>query len=253
MVVARKGPDVAFKLRKEFDDDGIGVLRDKVALGHFKLIALEGAASGHQLIARAGSEDEKIRFEPFPFDAVAGLRAVDVNAHHAGALQRAAGFLGALEKQTVQNFARINHDGMGHFEGGVMLLAADELDGVDELFGIGIVEQEREALDGFVSESSAAGFLPGEMLVKKIYLVAGSRELLATHSAGGPAAYDCNFGHRSFVIPVCVLSLRTMPPGPVMRELETKAFQNATPLGDGEDHQAETSEEYSTECGGCQG
>jgi hypothetical protein len=108
---------------------------------------------------------------------------------------------------------------MRHFEGGAMFLAAYKFDGMNELFGIRIVEQEREALDGFVCESSAAGLFPGEVLVKKMDFVTGASELLATHCAGGPAANDCNFGHS-------VLSLyrsRTQSdthhaPGPVMRD-----------------------------------
>src|SRR5690242_18676496 len=84
---------------------------------------------------------------------------------------------------------------MRHLERCAMFLAADELDGVNELLGIRIVEQERETLDGFVGESAAAGLFPCEVLVKKVYFVTRKSELLATHCAGGPAANDCNFGH----------------------------------------------------------
>jgi len=59
-----------------------------------------------------------------------------------------------------------------------------------------IVEQEREALDGFVSETASTGLFPSEVLVKKINFVTGASELLATHCAGGPAANDCNFCHN---------------------------------------------------------
>ena len=88
-----------------------------------------------------------------------------------------------------------------------MFLAADEVDGMNQLFGIRIVEQEREALDGFVGESAAAGFFPGEVLVKEIYFVTGAGELLAAHCAGGPAANNCNFGHT------CVRTLRVFGDG----------------------------------------
>src|SRR5437763_485069 len=231
VVVARKGPNVAFKLRKKFDEDGIGVLRDEVALGHFQFVALERPASGHQLISRAGREDKKIRFVPFSLDAITRLGPFDVHTHHAGALQRAAGFLRAVEQQAVQHLSRVNHDGVRHFEDGAMFLAANELNGVNELLGIRIVEQERETLDGFVGESAAAGLLPREMLVKKIHFVTGASELLATHCAGGSAANDCNFGHS-------LLSLyrsRTQSDaqhalGPVMKEIERQRHpKNATP------------------------
>ena len=196
MVVARKRPDVTFKLGKKFDDDGIAVLRDEIALSHFELVALERAAARHKLIARARREDEKIGFVPFAFDAIARFGAIDVHTHDARALQRAASFLGAFEQEAVQDFSRINHDGMRHFECGAMFLTADEFDGVNQLFWIGIVEQKREALDGFVGESAAAGFFPGEVLVKKIYFVTGAGQLLATHCTGRPAANDCNFSHN---------------------------------------------------------
>ena len=231
MVVARKRPNVAFKLRKKFDEDGIGVLRDEVALGHFQFVALERPASGHQLISRASREDKKIRFVPFSLDAITRLGPFDVHTHHAGALQRAAGFLRAVEQQAVQHLSRVNHDGVRHFEDGAMFLAANELDGVNELLGIRIVEQERETLDGFVGESAAAGLFPREMLVKKIHFVTGASELLATHCAGGSAANDCNFGHS-------LLSLyrsRTKSDaqhalGPVMKEIERQRHpKNATP------------------------
>ena len=113
-------------------------------------VALEGAASRDELIARACGEHEKIRFMPFAFDTEARLRPIDVNAQHARLLHFTAGGLGALEKQAIQHFSGINHDGMRHFESCVMLLAADELDGVNQFLGTGIVEQEGEALDGFV-------------------------------------------------------------------------------------------------------
>jgi hypothetical protein len=125
---------------------------------------------------------------------------------------------------------------------------------MNELLGIRIVEQEREALDGFVGKAATAGLFPGEVLVKKIYFVTGTRELLAAHCAGGPSANDCNFGHS-------VLSLYRSraqsdaqhASGPVMKEIRERAFEERHPLGDGEDHQAKTSEEYSTEYGCRQG
>jgi len=84
---------------------------------------------------------------------------------------------------------------MLHFERRAMLLAADQLDGMNKLFRIGIVQQEREALDGFVSEAAAAGFFPRQVLVIEIYLVTRASKLLAARGPGGPAAYDCNLRH----------------------------------------------------------
>src|SRR5215467_15444219 len=82
MVVAREGPDVAFKLWKKFDGDGIGDLRDEVALGHFQLVTLERAASRHELIASARGEDQKFRVVPFPFETITGLARFFFHAQH---------------------------------------------------------------------------------------------------------------------------------------------------------------------------
>src|ERR1700719_431306 len=96
----------------------------------------------------------------------------------------AAGVLGTVEKHAVQNHARINNDGVAHFQFGALFVAGDELDGVNQFFWIGIVEKKRKALNGFMGEAAAARFLPGEMLVENIDGVAGASELFATHGAG---------------------------------------------------------------------
>ena len=76
-----------------------------------------------------------------------------------------------------------------------MFFAADQLDGIHQFFRIGIIEQEREALDCLVRQAAAAGFFPRQMLVKKIDLVARARELFTTHRAGRSAADDRYLGH----------------------------------------------------------
>src|SRR5258708_30030375 len=84
---------------------------------------------------------------------------------------------------------------MGHLERGAMLLAADQLDGVHQFLGIGIIKQEGEALNGLVRQAAAAGLFPRQVLVKKFDRVARARELFATHCAGRSAADDCYLGH----------------------------------------------------------
>src|SRR5882724_12520707 len=108
----------------------------------------------------------------------------------------AACVLGTFQKHAVQNHARINDDRVAHFEFGALLVAGDELDGVDQFFWIGIVEKKREALNGFVGEAAAAGFLPREMLVKNVDGVAGAGELFATHCSGRTAADNYDFSHQ---------------------------------------------------------
>ena len=40
MIAAREGPDVAFEMGEEFYGDGVGGLRNEIALGHFQFVAL---------------------------------------------------------------------------------------------------------------------------------------------------------------------------------------------------------------------
>jgi len=118
-------------LRQEFDGDGVGVLRHEVALRHFQLVALERAAARDKLVARPRCEDEKIGFVPFAFDREPRLGSFDVHAQHAGPLHLAAGGLCAIQQEAVQHLSRIDHNGMLHFERRAMLLAADQLDGMN--------------------------------------------------------------------------------------------------------------------------
>jgi hypothetical protein len=76
-----------------------------------------------------------------------------------------------------------------------MIFAADQLDGIHEFFWIRIIKQEREALNGFVRQTAAAGFFPRQMLVKKVDRVACARELFTAHRAGRSSADDRYLGH----------------------------------------------------------
>jgi len=76
-----------------------------------------------------------------------------------------------------------------------LLFAADQLDGIHEFFWVGIIEQKREALNGFVRQPAAAWFFPCQVLVKKIDFVARASQLLATHRAGRSTADDRYLGH----------------------------------------------------------
>src|SRR3989440_6146180 len=84
---------------------------------------------------------------------------------------------------------------MRHFERGMMLFAADELDGIHQFFLVGIIEQEREALYSLVRQSAAAWFFPRQVLVKKTDFMARARELLTAHRARRSPADDCYLGH----------------------------------------------------------
>jgi hypothetical protein len=84
---------------------------------------------------------------------------------------------------------------VGHIQRGAMIVTADQFDGMNQFFGIGIVQQEGKALDGLVSEPAAARFFPGQMLVKKLNRMARPGQLLAAHRAGRSAADDRNVCH----------------------------------------------------------
>ena len=79
---------------------------------------------------------------------------------------------------------------MRHFQRGALIVAADELDRMNQFFGIRIIQQEREALDGFMGQSAAAGLFPCQVLVKNMDFVPRARELLTAHRAGRSAADD---------------------------------------------------------------
>ena len=195
MIAPRKRPDVSVEMRQKFDRDGVAGLWHEVTLRHLQLVPLQCPCFRNQLVARAGRKNQKISFLPFAIHAVARLRRSRVHAHYARPLHLAARIPRAIQEHAVQHRARIDHDRVGHFERGMLLLAADQLDGIHQFFGIGIIKQEREALNGFVRQSAATGFFPSQVLIKKMNLVARARELLTAHCAGRSAADDCYLGH----------------------------------------------------------
>src|ERR1700694_2477830 len=84
---------------------------------------------------------------------------------------------------------------MRHIERGVVLFAADQLDGIHQLLGIGIIKQEWKALNGLVRQPAAAGLFPRQVLVKKIDLVARARKLFTAHCPGRSPADDRYLSH----------------------------------------------------------
>ena len=132
--------------------------------------------SGNELIARSRRQHQKIRCPPFAFDAIARLRRRRIDAEDMRPLHLASGFRRAIQQHAVQHRARINDDRMRHVERRAMIVAADQLDGMHQFFRIRIVEQEREALDGFVREPAAARLLPRQVLVENIDRMSGARQ-----------------------------------------------------------------------------
>ena len=88
-------------------------------------------------------------------------------------------------------------------------------------------------------QAAAARFFPRQMLVKKFDFVARARKLFTAHCAGRSAADDCYLGHGS-------VSLRLSIPFPGGGMPVISSIGDGS-LGEGKDHQAKASEEYSTE------
>src|SRR5215470_11272672 len=101
MIATREGPDIAVKVRKELDDDGVFGLRNEIALRDFKFVLLERTRFGQKLVARAGGEYQKVGGVPFAFDAIARFFSRRVDGDDVGAAHFAAGFAGAVQQQTV--------------------------------------------------------------------------------------------------------------------------------------------------------
>src|SRR6266404_927130 len=101
MIAAREGPDVAVKVGKEFDDDGVGGLRDEVALRDFEFVFLKRTRFGEKLIAGSGSENQKVCGMPLAFDGVARLFTGGVHGNDVRAMHLAAGILGAFQEQAI--------------------------------------------------------------------------------------------------------------------------------------------------------
>src|ERR1700676_523331 len=216
MIAARKRPDVALEVRKKLHGDGVSGLRNEIALGHFQFVALQCAGSGKQLVARARGHHQKIALAPLAVDAIPRLVASGVRRDHMRMMHAAACFLRAFEQHAVEHAARIDDDGMRHVQLYAVLVAADQFDRMNEFFRVRVIEQEREALDGFMGESAATGFFPRQMLVENVYLMARARQLFAAHRTGRSATDNRNLSH-GLSRETCV-SLRARrllaPPGP---------------------------------------
>src|SRR5579863_563603 len=82
-------------------------------------------------------------------------------------------------------------------------IGGDEFDLLNQLFGLRTIEQKRIVKEGLVCEASAAGFLPGQMLIEKCDLKTGGRKPFAAQGAGWPSTHNGNSpnGHSSNSLP----------------------------------------------------
>ena len=80
--------------------------------------------------------------------------------------QRAARSHGAIEQQSVQHFARVDHDRMVHFESRAVPADGNQFGGAHNFLGLGAVQQEGVRFDCLMCEPASARLLPREPLVE---------------------------------------------------------------------------------------
>ena len=125
---------------------------------------------------------------------------------------------------------------MGHFQRSVMLLAADDVDFSDQFFGVGIIEEKWETLDGFVGQAAAAGLFPRQMFIEYGDVIASAGELFAAHGARRTTPDNRYFSH-CYIFLACRKSIG-------MRDASFGGFGEPSNM---DNQQAETLEKYSTE------
>src|ERR1700704_650857 len=125
---------------------------------------------------------------------------------------------------------------MSHLERSTMLIAADEFDFSDQFFRVGIIEEKRETLDGFVGQAAAAGLFPSQMFIEYGDVVASAGELFAAHGARRPTPDNRYFSH-CYIFLACRKSIG-------MRNASFGGFGEPSNM---DNQPAETLEKYSTE------
>jgi hypothetical protein len=76
-----------------------------------------------------------------------------------------------------------------------MSAAGDQHNIADEFFRLRAIQQKGVALDRFVGQSTAAGFLPDEPFVQHRDTPACARQPLRTNGSTGTATDNGNFNH----------------------------------------------------------
>jgi len=243
VIFAGERPDIAFEIGKKLDDDLFRSLRDEIALSHFEFVFGKSTGTGKELIAGSGGQNDEVSFAGFAVDGIARLIESGVDLVDAERVDAAAGGASAVEEQTVQNGARVDDDGMAEVEMGAMILSADDFDVANELFWMIVVQKEWVALGGLVREAAPTRLFPRKMLVVDVDGMAGQSELFAAHCAGRAATDNDIVSHR--------LSANRIENhyGAGRKVRAEKRFSC-----NGEEHQTEPCEQYSTEnrsgCGG---
>jgi hypothetical protein len=195
MISSRERPHVTGHAVQEFDFDEVFLRRNEVAKRNFEILRAKRSGSGEKLIASASGENDKVGGMVFTCGGELDLIGGSFDAGDARVMDLASGGFGTVEQQAVEHSARVNHQRPRHFEACAMAATGDEFGAVNLFFGRGAVEQERVFFDGFVSEATAAGFFPGEVLVKKGDTESSGAEFFGAESPSGPSAHNGNLFH----------------------------------------------------------
>src|SRR5690348_3280028 len=195
MIGTRKRPYIAFEFPKEFHLDAVIFGGNEVALGYFEIARLKRGRFGKKLIARSCGEHGEICLVLFARNGKADTEAFRIHVCDARRNRFASGGNRAVEKQSIQNFARVNHDRMAHLKKRAMPAAGNELRCANNFLWIRRVEQEGICLNGLVGESAATGFFPCEALIVNGYAEASRGKTLSAESTGGASSNDCDTFH----------------------------------------------------------
>lgn len=197
MVATRKRPEIALELLQEFDLDDVFFGGDEITEGHFEIGSAQCGGLREELVAGAGGDDDKVGEMRICTDGETRLLARDIQRSDARANSRASRGDGAIEEKRVQDFARVDDDGMAHLEASAVPLARNQFGDTHDFFRLGRIEKKRILFDGLVGESATAGFFPGEALVENGYAETGACEALATERARWSAADDAYVANPS--------------------------------------------------------
>jgi len=195
MIRAREGPKIALEFLQKFHLDDVFFGGNEISERDFEVFRAESRRLRKQLVARSRRDDDEIGMAYFAAGSEAHARAVCCHASHACADGRAARCGGAVEQEAIEHFARVNHDRVAHVKACAMAIAGDQFGGADDSLGLAGIEQEGISRDGFVRQSTTAGFFPRETLVEDRDIEAVACEALAAKRSGGTSSDNGDVFH----------------------------------------------------------
>lgn len=204
MIRARERPQISVHAVEKLYFDGFLFCGNEITEGHFQVLWTKRSGVWQQLVARAGREDHEVRAVLLPASREGHVRDIFIviemgfDTRDTRVYGLATGGSSAIEEQSIEHGARVNHQRARHFETRSMALAGNQFGGADFFFDLGTAEQEGIFFDGLVREPAATRLFPSEMLVKEGDVEARRRELFAAQSTGRSSADYGNLFHPVF-------------------------------------------------------